>query len=62
MLRSVGGQGETLRVPQGRGDEAGAGPRDVLRTGPGSLAAEVAPDRPVTEDDPVIRVATRDFR
>ncbi len=62
MLRSVGGQGESLRVPQGRGDEAGAGPRDVLRTGPGSLAAEVAPDRPVTEDDPVIRVATRDFR
>jgi DNA polymerase III alpha subunit len=62
MLRSVGGLGSTLRVPQGRGDEAGAGPRDTLRTGPGTLAAQVPAEQPALTADPVIRVATRDFR
>lgn len=62
LLRSVGDRDAELRLPHGRGDEAKLGTRDMLRT---EIKEPLRQPRARGSEDipePMIRIATRDFR
>jgi hypothetical protein len=62
LLRSVGDRDDGLSMRYGRGDEAKIGTRDRLREGPRKTVDSAPAQVPERQEEPVIRVATRDFR
>jgi error-prone DNA polymerase len=62
LLRSVGERDEPLRMRHGRGDEAKAGTREMLRRGVEESAHPVPASAPEHDNACVLRIAARNFR
>jgi len=62
LLRSVADRGGELRLRSGRGDEAKLGQREMLRISSHESVERTSPSTSELCQEPVIRVATRNFR
>ncbi|WP_370644949.1 hypothetical protein [Microvirga sp. ACRRW] len=62
LLRSVADRGTELRLRSGRGDEAKAGTRGLLRNGAKGILERPDAANAEYEQDAVIKVASRNFR